>query len=351
MLITDKIQILIHDHLEILKKRLKLYMLLYVLKLYKNRVVILATPTHGNLGDHAIVYAEKRILKASFASKRIIEVPNDLYLEFTDIICNALKADETIVIDGGGNLGTIWKNEDDKIAGIISKFSNKRIIVFPQTCFYDDVATTVERIDRNRKIYSNASRLTIMLRDQSSYQLFKGLFPETKSYLVPDIVLSLNYRNIPQKRNGVMICFRSDCEKTSKDLDKELICSALKHQGYRIMYSSTYIACSVRGRNRLEKLKEKLAEFASAEIVVTDRLHAMIFCAVTGTPCIALDNISNKVSGGYAWINKLGYISFVENFNIVDLERIVSKITSADQSIRFKYPLSTIKEIIQEEYY
>ena len=28
----------------------------------------------------------------------------------------------------------------------------------------------------------------------------------------------------------------------------------------------------------------------------------MIFSAITGTPCVALDNVSHKVSQGYEWI-------------------------------------------------
>ena len=51
-----------------------------------------------------------------------------------------------------------------------------------------------------------------------------------------------------------------------------------------------------------------LKKLSGARFVVTDRLHGMLFCAVTGPPCIALDNVSRKVSGGYAWLSHLPYI-------------------------------------------
>ena len=38
----------------------------------------------------------------------------------------------------------------------------------------------------------------------------------------------------------------------------------------------------------------------------------MLFAALTGTPCIALNNVSGKVSGAYEWIRHLDYIQFVE---------------------------------------
>ncbi len=38
----------------------------------------------------------------------------------------------------------------------------------------------------------------------------------------------------------------------------------------------------------------------------------MIFAAITGTPCLALDNISHKVRDGYEWLKYLPYLAFCE---------------------------------------
>ena len=48
-------------------------------------------------------------------------------------------------------------------------------------------------------------------------------------------------------------------------------------------------------------------------MVITDRLHGMIFCAITETNCIVLDSKSPKLRGCYEWISHLGYIRFVSN--------------------------------------
>ena len=63
---------------------------------------------------------------------------------------------------------------------------------------------------------------------------------------------------------------------------------------------------------REQSVREKLEEFSQAELVITDRLHGMIFSAITSTPCIAMDNLSRKVSGGYEWLKYLEYIQMVE---------------------------------------
>ena len=60
-------------------------------------------------------------------------------------------------------------------------------------------------------------------------------------------------------------------------------------------------------------LEKKFQEFRSREAVITDRLHGMVFAAVTGTPCVALDNVSRKISGVYQSMTSLSYIKTADN--------------------------------------
>ena len=59
----------------------------------------------------------------------------------------------------------------------------------------------------------------------------------------------------------------------------------------------------------------KYIKFRECELVITDRIHGMIFAAITGTPCIALSNYNYKVKGTYEWIKNLGYIKFTDDIN------------------------------------
>ena len=59
--------------------------------------------------------------------------------------------------------------------------------------------------------------------------------------------------------------------------------------------------------------------FARSEIVITDRLHGMIFAAITGTKCIVLNSKSPKIKGCFEWIKDLKYIYFlneISNFSV-----------------------------------
>ncbi|MFB8735822.1 polysaccharide pyruvyl transferase family protein [Bacillus sp. SL00103] len=38
--------------------------------------------------------------------------------------------------------------------------------------------------------------------------------------------------------------------------------------------------------------------YVKAQVVVTDRLHGMIFCAITKTPCVVLRSFDHKVMEG-----------------------------------------------------
>ena len=67
-------------------------------------------------------------------------------------------------------------------------------------------------------------------------------------------------------------------------------------------------------KNREAEVERKLDEFRQSRLVITDRLHGMVFAAITGTPCIAFNNSSGKVEGVWrVWLRHLPYIKFVES--------------------------------------
>ena len=74
------------------------------------------------------------------------------------------------------------------------------------------------------------------------------------------------------------------------------------------------------------------------KLVVTDRLHCMIFCAVTGTPCIAFDNSNKKISGVYKmWLGDLNYISVSEDFNADSFKNECRKYADYDYSVQNEF--------------
>ncbi len=312
-----------------------------------NAIVLLATPQHGNLGDQAIVLAEYQILGKTFPEKRIVEIPNECYLRFPDLCRKFIGPKTLIVIDGGGNLGSLWGNEDDKITNIIRDFKGNKIVIFPQTCFYS--VDDAERAERNYAVYKDAKNLEVMLRDRRSYDWFQDLFPDVPCDFVPDIVLSLKPEMHAKRRDEALICFRTDLEKTvSPEFEKEIE-KCLENAGLKVARTSTLVPEMVTKENRKKVLQNKLNEFASAKIIVCDRLHAMIFAAITKTPCIAFDNVSKKVSGVYEWIKDVNYIECInpDEFSL-DLVKTMINVEPRFDEKKFAENFRPLVEILKK---
>ena len=152
--------------------------------------------------------------------------------------------------------------------------------------------------------------------------------------MVPDIVLTYRPFLNEERKNHVLLCVRNDEEiyvKTKKRIDA--IIDLLKNN--KIQYSMTDTCdekeYSCKFEKQGEKLFEKWEEFTSSRVVITDRLHGMIFALITNTPCIALDNSTGKVSSFYhTWLED-SKVLLVENDD--DLNRAMDYITNSSLKV------------------
>ena len=151
----------------------------------------------------------------------------------------------------------------------------------------------------------------------------KEMFPSSK--LIPDIVMTLDKRNPFTERKGVTLCLRNDAES---DLSQEFKMNLKKivSESYDVIDYDTHIR---RGGLSLDDRESELnkiwAQFRSSEWVITDRLHGMIFAYITSTPCIVLPNNNYKIEGCYSWIKNCGYIFFLDETNIGQLEVLLQR--------------------------
>ncbi|WP_022772816.1 polysaccharide pyruvyl transferase family protein [Butyrivibrio sp. AE2015] len=273
--------------------------------------IMINTPNHGNLGDHAIAIAEQRFFYERFPSIRYREITGDYYRKNSSIIKKLMKTNIVLGISGGGYIGDVWMEEEELVRSVVSSFPDNKIIIFPQTVYYRDTEQGKQEWEITKKIFDNhRADVTFFLREKKSYDFIKNNLPTLKNvFLTPDMVLSLE-KNYGFKRNGILLCFRDDREKyISIDIVKEIEKCA-KEKNIEIKRSSTVLERNVDVSEREQAVEEKLKEFASAKLVVTDRLHGMLFAAITGTPCIAFDNETGKVGGVYEWIKDLNYVFF-----------------------------------------
>lgn len=77
-----------------------------------------------------------------------------------------------------------------------------------------------------------------------------------------------------------------------------------------------------------EKLRDKMEQIGSASLVVTDRLHGMIFAALMQTPCLVLHNYNHKVEETYKWIRDLDYVEYVPD--VSNLQEALCRLQKED---------------------
>lgn len=306
-----------HGRLSAYRRFYKEFIVSFKQKKRKNGkcVFFVMTPTHTNMGDNAITLAAEELLsksKVDYVEITIAQLHELHSYGFLNILNKY-----PILINGGGNLGTLWFDVEQLIRDIIINNPKSSIMILPSTIYYEDSKWGNEELERAEQIYNAHKDLTIYARERISFEELKKHFNNVK--IAPDLVLSLNKSDRASERKGCLMCLRSDCEKTIFE-DEEVLLVDKMHRlfGERVIYSDTCSEKSVSVHKREEFLEKKLDEFRRSELVITDRLHGMVFSAITGTPCIVINSKSPKVKGCYEWIKHLDYISFCDDIRNVE---------------------------------
>ena len=280
----------------------------------KKKIIIINTPEHDNLGDHAIALAEEILLRDYLPDYYVYEVTHHHYKSRKTKLLKYISDEDIIAITCGGYLGSMWFHNDILIRDVIKTFIKNRIVFFPQTFFYENFNEEDIEYNITMNCFKAHHNIIMILREQKSYDFATNYFKDcfNKCFQAPDIVLYLNETDNTQKRNGYLVCLRNDREKI---IDDSLLDAITKHadkKGVKINFTDTLAGKVVFKKSRKKELTKKLDEFRQAEVVITDRLHGMIFAAITSTPCIALNNKTSKVEGVYKWIAYLDYIKYIK---------------------------------------
>lgn len=308
------------------------------------KVYLIGTPTHTNIGDSAIVFAEILFLKRNgVPSERIKELTVEEIMEFEKLVLSKINKQQMLVCwHGGGNMGDLWLNEEYFRRHMLKKIISKFTIIFPQTIHY----TNEEEARKSIDIYNTNEKLLLVAREKESYEIMKSMYPKANVILTPDIVLSSEeseYGINEYVRKEIVICLRNDIEKQLSRNAESYIMNIVENIKIPYKRIDMHANKPITKEKRLECIQEKMEEFKTARVVITDRLHGMVFSVITGTPCIVLSNNNHKVLGTYEWIKKLSYIRYVEN-----VEEIEEQILKLLQIRECKYEKAMLGEHFQE---
>lgn len=300
-----------------LKKRLKM-----LRKSRENKdeciFLVLNIPSHGNMGDQLIAYAEKQLLESSFQNVQIEYFTTGELECGVKLMKNIVQQQDVLFITGGGFLGSIYPDEEKRFQDVMRFFPNNKIILFPQTFHYDGSSSLLEETIELQK---HCSQLVVSTREKSSYDFIKSHFDKAIVLLLPDVATTLNFSHYASKREGICICSRDDREKAPQSclLFEETLKWA-KENNVPISHFDTQVQYPVSATMRANEIDKLIKIVSSSRMVVTDRLHGMIYSIITGTPVFAADNTTHKISGSIdSWFKDLNYVKiYSDGDSIID---------------------------------
>lgn len=291
----------------------------------KNRAYIFLAADYGNLGDVAITYAQTKFLKDTLVNEfEVIEIPISQSLEGLHFVKKNIKSGDIVTSVGGGNLGDMYDQIEYIRQLAVRSFPENKFISFPQTFDFSDSVEGKKALEIAKKVYNSHPNLYMVAREKTSYALMKKHFEKANILLTPDIVISLDKEKPVQNRSGAVICMRSDKEKNITQDQALFITDQIKTRFDAVKYYDTHINKSnLSVEERGTELAKIWDTFKSAELVVTDRLHGMIFCYITNTPCLVFQNNNHKVRETYDWIKGNKNINLVTEYSEEEIKKFL----------------------------
>jgi pyruvyl transferase EpsI len=269
---------------------------------------------YGNVGDLAITHAQTQFLALAFPDSVIEPIPISRTLRAVSRLRQVIQPSDVITLIGGGNTGDMYDDIQYLREMFIRSFPNNRIISFPQTVDFSSGRYGRWAGRRAGRIYSAHKHLGFLARDTRSAASAKTLFPSVPTEVAPDVVLTVDATEPRGNRSGVLVALRVDLERGLREDERRSVVAALERVG-QVRHRDTHIGDTRIGRAAAKDLLEDYwSDWRSAAVVVTDRLHGMIFAVITDTPCVALDSGTGKVSQFYRdWLEEHSKVQLVSS--------------------------------------
>jgi exopolysaccharide biosynthesis predicted pyruvyltransferase EpsI len=300
-----------------LRQHLQDHLLLFrdVIFTTKPKVYIVASPTHSNLGDQAQLLCLKKWIHENYVGYKLVSIPESVLsahvAQVAGYLVSAIRCKLVISVIklfsrkndvAFGHSGYFFIDHHSgwlAFARLATACPKLKMVIMPQTINFLNPAIRKQA----SRVFDSHSDLTILSRDEVSFQKAKDMFSRCRLLLYPDIVTSLigtrDYSSVV--RDGVLFCVRDDLESfyPCKDLEK----LAAQIGATRTEFADTTLKVDSRLiRNEKERLIfEFIDHLASFKVVVTDRYHGTIFSLVAQTPVVVIDSTDHKLSSGVKW--------------------------------------------------
>lgn len=291
------------------------------------KIYLFLAADYGNLGDVALTLAEIKFLNQHFPDYHVVEIIIRNVVEGIHFAKKHIQKEDMVSIVGGGNLGTLYPGLEMFRQIIIETFPHNKIISFPQSIHFPNDDLGRKALEKCKSVYSRHKDLILVAREQKSFDFLKTHFTKNQVLLTPDIVFSQDETQPHFQRNGVLLSLRRDIEKNLSEEESELIKDVLHHHFKEIKYYDTNINRPyLNFEEKTRELNKIWEAYKQSELVVTDRLHGMIFCYITDTPCLAFLNNNHKIESSYDWIRFSKSIALIRNCTREEIEKAIDGI-------------------------
>lgn len=292
-----------------------------ILPLIESDYVLYGLPYYRNIGDILIWNGELELLKKTGFS--CVGVCG--WNKYPD---TPARSGTTILITGGGFWGDLWRDTWEYALKGIAHNRNNRIIILPQTIYYQDK----ELMRRDADYLSRFPNLVICVRDNMSYKLARDHF-SNPVVLVPDMAFCVNEEvlirhSLISPSKEVLYLRRSDKEfdhTFQGAIPPEADCHdwlSIEHEQpeenmFKRIYPHVMRVCRHLSPNRTDRLHHylygtlyrtamtriALRQLTQYREIYSTRLHVMILGMLLGRKIKFIDSRYGKLSTFYdTWL-------------------------------------------------
>lgn len=177
-----------------------------LLPLIDNDYIYLDLPYYTNIGDLLIWEGTLEFLSQT-KHKCLYSTDADNFRE------RKINENTIVILQGGGNWGDLWEKHHIFRKKIVQMYPKNKIIVFPQTVYYQDKQKLFEDIE----FYNNYPNVIICVRDNVSYNILELNLKNNKILLVPDMAFFVNIKKCNNSTGKILFAKRTDKELSSNN--------------------------------------------------------------------------------------------------------------------------------------
>ncbi len=285
----------------------------------RGRVFLLQAADYGNIGDIAITLAQIQRLESLFPDKELVVMRASSEYDDLKSLTRGLKSGDLITIVGGGSIGDVYYYYEIYRQIVVTLSRHIPIVIFPQSVRFRKLSN----FKRAANIYGRKRELLFAAREEDSYRKLSCF--NVRRTLLPDIVMTMDFFS-DNPRRGAGVCLRDDRERLINDAERDFLGDCVTERFGSVSFFDTHCGHDNISPSHWQALLTKLLNHISEmELLITDRLHGMIFGFITGTPTIALSNNNPKIRESYKWIESCPYVSFIAD--VRDLPETLDKMS------------------------